>query len=150
MQAFFAAAETDDIIVLTQQLTAGVDTASVDAQGRTALHVASVSGSVLVVQKLCELQHTKHLLVAQDTNGRTPLMCAALGGHAEVAAALLAAPPVLQTLEVADADGNTALFIATKNGQPSALHCALCLVRLCIWQCYALCVVYFALRPRCS
>ncbi|XP_041484438.1 transient receptor potential cation channel subfamily A member 1-like isoform X2 [Lytechinus variegatus] len=86
-----------------------------DGAGRTALHIASWSGHVKLVQLLL----SKGALLHRDHEGRTPLHLAAVEGYINTMKGLLATHPHL--MNQTDDEGNTALHLAARAGQAAVV-----------------------------
>jgi ankyrin repeat protein len=92
-----------------------------DEYGRTALHLAMISGNAGTIRSLLELS-SREALAATDRDGRTPLHIAAihgLGPKATVARSL-ATPPLtssfLPVINARDRDGRTPFHLAVLQG----------------------------------
>jgi hypothetical protein len=88
-------------------LSAGANVNTPDENGSTALHDASASGSLEIVQRLLELGG-QELLGRADGDGETALHCAARGGHTSIVAVLLRAGA---DVGVVNTFGQTALML---------------------------------------
>ncbi|GAA5477831.1 ankyrin repeat domain-containing protein [Haloferula helveola] len=85
-EAFFRAAESDDLKALESMIDAGIGVDARDAAGRTALHAAAGSGALKSIDFLLD----RGLPVdAKDAKGRTPLMEALLRSTPETVRYLL-------------------------------------------------------------
>lgn len=84
--AFFRAAESDDVRAMKTMIEAGLALDSVDAKGRTALHAAAGSGAM---QSINFMLDRKVDINVTDAEGRTPLMEAVLRSTPETVRYLL-------------------------------------------------------------
>ncbi len=84
--AFFRAAESDDVRAMKTMIEAGLALDSVDAKGRTALHAAAGSGAM---QSINFMLDRKLDINVTDAEGRTPLMEAVLRSTPETVRYLL-------------------------------------------------------------
>jgi ankyrin repeat protein len=110
-EAYFRAAESDDVTVLGELLEHGVALDTRNAAGDTALHAAAVAG----MRKSADFLLDRKLPVdVVGAEGRTPLMAAVLSGSPEMVRYLLSqkADPLLK-----DAAGNKALMLAVRAGR---------------------------------
>jgi ankyrin repeat protein len=89
-----------------------VDTNLEDANGQTALTMASMNGHAEVVAEL--LRHDMVHINHQSRNGNTALKLAAFNGHVDTVCELLKSEEVDPNLE--SLDGQTALTVASSNG----------------------------------
>jgi ankyrin repeat protein len=110
-EAYFRAAEGDDVTVLGELLEQGLAVDTRNAAGDTALHAAAVAG----MRKSADFLLDRKLPVdVVGAEGRTPLMAAVLSGSPEMVRYLLSqkADPLLK-----DAAGNKALMLAVRAGR---------------------------------
>ena len=84
--AFFRAAESDDVRAMKTLIEAGLALDSVDVKGRTALHAAAGSGAM---QSINFMLDRKVDINVADADGRTPLMEAVLRSTPETVRYLL-------------------------------------------------------------
>jgi ankyrin repeat protein len=85
-EAYFRAAESDDIRALKAMIESGVALESMDVKGRTALHAAAGSGAM---QSINFMLDRKMDVDVMDSDGRTPLMEAVLRSTPETVRYLL-------------------------------------------------------------
>ena len=111
-QAFRDAALKGEIKIIRQAIDQGVEVDAADAEGRTALQLASYDGHTDVVRKLLD----NHPVVDhRDGAGRTALMYASSGSNHETVRVILEAgadPNIVDKEE-----GFTALMFAAAEGQ---------------------------------
>lgn len=112
-EAFFRAAESDDLAALTKLIVGGMPVETRDTTGRTALHAAAGSGALKSVDFLLEQGMA---VDATDDKGRTPLMEAVVRSTPETVRYLLrqGADPSLK-----DQDQYKPLMLAVKEGRQS-------------------------------
>ncbi|XP_078435681.1 ankyrin repeat family protein [Wolffia australiana] len=88
IEAFLEAARYDDIEDVVTLHSTGISLDSKDSEGRTALHMASANGHLLIVEYLINNGADPNALNAENN---TPLHWACLNGHIEVVKALILA-----------------------------------------------------------
>ena len=109
-QGFLDAVAKDQQAAVELYLKAGISLDARDADGKTALAIASENGLASMAGRLAALDAS--LLGRTDGRGDTPLMVAARQGHAEVAAVLLQAGAQAGQLVPGREDTATALQAA--------------------------------------
>jgi ankyrin repeat protein len=110
-EAFFRAAESDDVAALEKLVKGGIALETKNAAGDTALHAAAVAG----MRKSADFLLDRKLPVdVTGANGRTPLMSAVLLGSPEMVRYLLSqkADPLKK-----DAEGIKPLMLAVRAGR---------------------------------
>jgi ankyrin repeat protein len=110
-EAFFRAAESDDVVVLEKLVKGGIAVDTRNAAGDTALHAAAVAG----MRKGADFLLDRKLPVdVTGAEGRTPLMSAVLTGPPEMVRYLLSqkADPLKK-----DAAGYKPLMLAVRAGR---------------------------------
>ncbi|XP_048384495.1 ankycorbin isoform X3 [Stegostoma tigrinum] len=88
----------------------------VDSNGKTALHHAAGSGTISIVQLLCE---HKCPINVKDTEGFTPLIQAAQNNHAEVCHYLIDQGA---DIDARDKNGRTAVMLACEHGSGNTVE----------------------------
>ena len=83
---FFSSCNENKVLIIDHLLEKGFDANSVNNEGSTPLHIASIHGYIDIVKTL--VQHNATIDVV-DANGCTPLMCACQRKQEEVALFLL-------------------------------------------------------------
>jgi ankyrin repeat protein len=110
-EAFFRAAESDDVAALEKLVKGGIAVDTKNAAGDTALHAAAVAG----MRKSADFLLDRKLPVdVVGAEGRTPLMSAVLSGSPEMVRYLLSqkADPLKK-----DAEGIKPLMLAVRAGR---------------------------------
>jgi ankyrin repeat protein len=110
-EAFFRAAESDDVAALEKLVKGGIAVETKNAAGDTALHAAAVAG----MRKSADFLLDRKLPVdVEGAEGRTPLMSAVLSGSPEMVRYLLSqkADPLKK-----DAEGLKPLMLAVRAGR---------------------------------
>lgn len=110
-EAFFRAAESDDVVALEKLVKGGIAVETRNAAGDTALHAAAVAG----MRKSADFLLDRKLPVdVTGAEGRTPLMSAVLSGSPEMVRYLLSqkADPLKK-----DAEGIKPLMLAVRAGR---------------------------------
>lgn len=110
-EAFFRAAESDDVAALEKLVKGGMEVETRNAAGDTALHAAAVAGMKKSADFLLDRKLPVDVLGAE---GRTPLMSAVLSGSPEMVRYLLSqkADPLKK-----DAEGIKPLMLAVRAGR---------------------------------
>ncbi|MFC7339401.1 ankyrin repeat domain-containing protein [Haloferula chungangensis] len=85
-EAFFRAAESDDVRAMKTMIDAGLALDSMDERGRTALHAAAGSGAIQSIDFMLDREMDVNV---RDANGRTPLMEAVMESTPETVRYLL-------------------------------------------------------------
>ena len=112
--ALHLGAQSGDVMIVQQLLSAGADTDIEDELGQTPLHYAAENHSLGISEALLS---AKADLNAQDSWGRSPLHLAVCNGNIEVTRRLLAAGAEIR----ADCQKQTELHIAALNGHEQVL-----------------------------
>lgn len=110
-EAFHQAAATGDAVTVLSQLERGIAVDTLDAEGRTALQLASFDGHDEVVKLLLDRgANVNHM----DAVGRTSLMFASSGPYAETAKLLIEAGAEINRVD--DGEHFSALMFAAAEG----------------------------------
>ena len=122
--AMMVAVENGHLAAADALLTAKANPEATDAQGWTALTIASAAGHTKLLARLLEAGAS--VTARTQTSGRTAIMAAAQGGHVAALSLLLASPECDTSLrDATDGNGTTAIMLAAKNGHSDALSALL-------------------------
>jgi ankyrin repeat protein len=110
--AMISAAQAGNIQVIASLLDEGLNVNAPISQGKAALHFASATGQVAVVEFLIR-KGANVDLAATNASGVTPLILAAINGHADVVKTLLKSKA---NPEKGTAEGATPLIFASMKG----------------------------------